>query len=266
MIEIFSKDNKLVKHVTKLCDDRKYRYKTRQFIIEGLRLVREAYICNADMEYAFVTRDFYEKNSGFVDNISACLKECYIINDTLAKKISDTQNPQGIFCICNMNDNNLYTSDINSDGKYVILNSLQDPGNVGTIIRSADAFCVSAVIVSEDCADIYSPKVIRSTMGSCFRVKSIICKKENICDTIRALKNKNIKVYATNLDKNSKDIREVTLGKGSCIVTGNEGNGLPQDVIDVCDGSVIIPMNDKTESLNASIATAICIWEMFRQD
>lgn len=264
MIEIFSKENKLVKHITKLSDDRKYRYKTRQFLIEGLRLVREAYITNAKISYAFVTREFYEKNTEFVDNISAITKECYIISPAIAKQISETQNPQGIFCVCDMSDNQLYASDIVPGGKYLVLSSLQDPGNMGTIIRTADAFSLTGIIISDDCVDIYSPKVIRSTMGSCFRVNLIISKKENMGDTIRALKNKDIKVYAAALSEKSKLVMDADMSGGCAFVIGNEGNGLEQEIIDCCTEPVIIPMNEKTQSLNAAIAASVLMWEMFK--
>ena len=264
MIEIFSKENKLVKHITKLSNDRKYRYKTKQFLIEGLRLVREAYITNAKLSYAFVTREFYEKNKDFVDNIAGAAKECYIISPAIAKQISETQSPQGVFCVCEMRDNQLYASDIKSGGKYLVLCSLQDPGNMGTIIRTADAFSLDGVILSDDCVDIYSPKVIRSTMGSCFRVNLIISKKENMEDTIRALKNKEIKVYAAALSEKSRCVTEVNMDGGCAFVIGNEGNGLEKEIIDCCTEAVIIPMNEKTQSLNAAVAGSVLMWEMFK--
>ena len=264
MIEIFSKENKLVKHITKLSSDKKYRYKTREFLIEGLRLVREAYITNASISYAFVTREFYEKNNEFVDHLASACKECYIISSALSKQISETKSPQGIFAVCSMDDNSLYKDDLKENGKYLILCSLQDPGNLGTIIRTADAFSIDALILSDDCVDIYSPKVIRSAMGSSFRVKTIISKKENMPDTIRALKNKGLRVYAATLSDDSQSLAEIEFSSGCAVCIGNEGNGLEEDIISNCSSSVIIPMNDKTESLNAGVASAIFMWEMFK--
>ena len=155
----------------------------------------------------------------------------YTVDDNICKKISDTKANQGVFAIVKSKDNSLNIDDIDSDGKYLILNNLQDPGNLGTLLRTADAVGISGVILSNNCCDIYNPKVLRSAMGSIFRVK----------------------VYVEN-----------DFSKGSAVVIGNEGNGLSNDDAMLCDERVTIKMHGNINSLNAAMAGGIILWEMKR--
>jgi len=184
----------------------------------------------------------------------------YIVTEDIAKKISETQTPQGVFALIAMLDNKPNTAKIFNNGCFAILNSLQDPGNIGTIIRTAAAFGIDGLFLSNDCPDIYSPKILRSTMGGVFKQPVFIA--ESITALISEMRRAGITVYAANLDKKSLKLGSVSFGAGTAVVIGNEGNGLPQSIIDACDKSVIIPMQGSTESLNAATAAAVLMWEM----
>jgi len=184
----------------------------------------------------------------------------YIVTEDIAKKISETQTPQGVFALIAMLDNKPNTAKIFNNGCFVLLNGLQDPGNIGTIIRTAAAFGIDGLFLSHDCPDIYSPKILRSTMGGVFKQPVFIA--ESITALISEMRRAGITVYAANLDKKSLKLGSVSFGAGTAVVIGNEGNGLPQSIIDACDKSVIIPMQGSTESLNAATAAAVLMWEM----
>lgn len=262
MAEITSKDNQYIKLAVKLQKSKKARQEAGMFVAEGLRICMEASnskICKISL----MTDNFITKNPKEASIIANSSDENYTIEEHLCAKISTTQASQGVFCFCALLDNRFTDDKIKIGGKYMLLSSLQDPGNIGTIIRGADAFNIDGVIISSDCPDIYSPKVLRSTMGGVFRQKIMVC--DDVKEAITSIKNKGIKVYATALYSDSININDADLSEGCAAVIGNEGNGLAKEVIHCCDGSIIIPMNEQTESLNAAAATTIVMWEMFRQ-
>ena len=152
--------------------------------------------------------------------------------------------------------------DIDSNGKYLILNNLQDPGNLGTLLRTADAVGISGVILSNNCCDIYNPKVLRSAMGSIFRVKVYV--ENDFSKVIDMLKSKQLKTSAAVVDKDAVSIIDADFSKGSAVVIGNEGNGLSNDDAMLCDERVTIKMHGNINSLNAAMAGGIILWEMKR--
>ena len=173
--------------------------------------------------------------------------------------LSDVQNPQGILAVIqkeNSEENIDYKQDI-----IVILDGIQDPGNLGTIIRTIDSAGLSQIIISNDTADCYNPKVVRSTMGAIFRVK--IIESDNLVDTIKNLKRHKFKVMATSLETD-KNIYNIEYNK-IAIIIGNEGNGVSKEVLQAADIKAKIPMLGKTESLNASVATGIILYEYVRK-
>ena len=262
MAEIISKDNQYIKLATKLQKSKKERIQEGMFLAEGLRICTEA-AKNGICKVALMTDEFARKNIYSAQFIASKSEKTFTIDEKLCSKISDTKASQGIFCLCTLLDNRFSNDKIKNSGKYMLLSSLQDPGNIGTIIRGADAFCIDGVIISEDCPDIYSPKVLRSTMGGVFRENIMVC--DDIKSAIKALQDKQIKVYAAALYSDSVRVDEADFESGCAAVMGNEGNGISQDVISCCDASVIIPMNPETESFNAAAATTILMWEMFRR-
>ena len=185
-----------------------------------------------------------------------------ILSDNVFGHVSDTKTPQGILCIVKQMEYHLETLLKVENPHFVVLDNLQDPGNLGTIVRTAEGAGVDAVFMSKDCVDIYNPKTIRSTMGSIYRVPFIYI--EDIPSLLQILRGKGIQSYAAHLDgKNAYD-REDYCG-GTAILIGNEGNGLRDEVVKNADVLVRIPMCGKVESLNAAIAASLFMFEVFRQ-
>ena len=255
---IASKDNKQVKRCAKLVSSRKYRREEGLFVTEGQRLCEDAVRSGLKPLQTFIVEDMMEKCSTVLEQS----EQIFVITEELSAKISDTQTPQGVFCVFQALDNGT-TVDTMKWQRVLLLSSLQDPGNIGTIIRSAEAFGIDGLILSADCPDLTSPKVLRSTMGGVFRLPIKVV--ENIETAIEELKEQGFAVYATALSDKSVPITELKLEGKCAAVIGNEGNGLTQQVIDACTAPVIIPMAGKAESLNAAIAASIVIWEMCRQ-
>ena len=184
---------------------------------------------------------------------------CIYVTEKVFSGITDVTNPQGILAVIGKN------TDINeidyNQNLFLVLDNIQDPGNMGTILRTADSINLKQIIVSKGTADCYNPKVVRSTMGAIFRVKVIEC--EDLKKVVKEMKKRKIKVYATDL-QTDKSIYDVDYKK-SAIVIGNEANGVSKELLEIADEKIRIPMIGKTESLNAAVATAIILYEVVRK-
>ena len=227
MQRISSKDNSLIKHIKRL-KEKKYRDEYGEYIIEGLKLIKEAIQENADRKHIF-------------------------------KLLSDVENPQGVLAVIGKPNKE---TDINLNEDIILaLDDIQDPGNLGTILRTADSVGLKQILVSKGTADSYNPKVVRSTMGAIFRVKVIEC--EILKDVLKDLQSKEYKVMTTSLK--AKETIYETDYKKKIIVIGNEANGVSKEILNLADEKVIIPMLGKTESLNVSVATGVILYEYVRQ-
>lgn len=185
--------------------------------------------------------------------------DCIYVSEKVFNSITDVINPQGIMAILKKPKNDENEIDFSQD-IYLLLDGIQDPGNMGTILRTADSLNIKQIIVTKSTADIYNLKVVRSTMGAIFRVK--IVEVDNLAKTVKELKKHKIKVYATDL-RTDKSIYDVNFGK-SAIVIGNEANGVSNEVLEESTERIKIPMLGKTESLNAAVATGLILYEAFR--
>lgn len=256
---ISSKDNDLIKHIRKL-KDKKYRDESNEYIIEGIKLIEEAVKENAEIKKVIVCDDTtrtYEIPTNVMLEIAKY--ECVYVTEKIFNMITQVTNPQGIMAIVKKNVTNSeidYSQDI-----IVVLDGVQDPGNLGTILRTVDSVGLSQIIVSKETADAFNPKVVRSTMGAIFRVK--IIESEDLQETIKQMKKHHFKLMVTSLQTN-KSIYDMELNK-RIIVIGNEANGVSKMLQDMSDEKVKIPMLGKTESLNASVATGIILYEYVRQ-
>ena len=256
---ISSKDNDLIKHIRKL-KDKKYRDENHEYIIEGVKLIEEAVKENAEIKKVIVCDDTtrtYEIPTNVMLEIAKY--ECVYVTEKIFNLITQVTNPQGIMAIVKKNVTNSeidYSQDI-----IVVLDAVQDPGNLGTILRTVDSVGLTQIIVSKETADAYNPKVVRSTMGAIFRVK--IIEAENIQETIKQMKKHHFKLMVTSL-QTDRSIYDIELNK-RIIVIGNEANGVSKEIQDMADEKVKIPMLGKTESLNASVATGIILYEYVRQ-
>lgn len=260
MQEITSKENNFIKHVKKL-KDKKYRDISSEYIIEGIKQVAEAIQEKVKIKQ-IVLCDDCEKNSNIPKDlmyeIAKC--ECVYVTEELFKYLSEVQTPQGILAIIEKNNQDKeidYSQDI-----IVALDDIQNPGNLGTIIRTVDSIGSTQILVSKGTVDVYNPKVIRSTMGAIFRVKIIEC--EDLKETLDEIKKHKFKVIVSSL-QTKKTIYDIDYYK-KVIVIGNEANGVKKEIQKVADEKVKIPMIGKTESLNASVATGIILYEYVRQN
>lgn len=257
---ITSKDNELVKHIKKL-KEKKYREEYGEFIIEGTKMIEEAINENAKIKTIIICDDC--KTQGCIPNelmYEIAKLNCIYVSEKVFGFITDVINPQGILAV--IEKPNLRENKINYENdNFLILDGIQDPGNIGTILRTVDSLNIKQIIVSQDTADIYNPKVVRSTMGAIFRVN--VVESDDLVKTVREMKKHKIKIYATDLNTD-KTIYSVNYEK-SAIIIGNEANGVSIKMLQNADERIKIPMIGKTESLNAAVATSIILYEVYRE-
>ena len=267
MEKITSPNNERIKQIVKMLSTPKERKYSGKYMAEGLRMVRE--IPAEDLDQIFITDEFF-KNHVIEDerllklvNSAINRNDCYIVSDIVLRKLADTENPQGIVATVKMKTYEL--SDLLGDASDVpmilVIEKMQDPGNMGTIIRTAEGAGATGLLVSYDSVDIYSPKVVRSSMGSILR-KPIVVTYDLLGD-IGKLKEKGIKIYGMHLDGSS--IYETNLTGPSAFLIGNEGNGLSKEISEQADKLLRIPMMGEVESLNAGASATIIAYEAFRQ-
>lgn len=247
MVEITSIKNPKIKELMGLYD-KKNRNVLKKFLIEGYHLVDEAYFCE-QLDY-IVTKN--------IDDFKKYNCDGYLVTDEIIKKLSTTVNSQGIIGIVNMNNEFDINCIIKNGRNFVILDNVNDPGNLGTIIRTSAGLGVDAIFVSSDTVDVYNDKVLRSTQGSIFKIPVI---KTDLVELISLLKDNNIYVYATALDAKI-NLRDVQRKEKIALVFGNEANGISDDIKSLVDEKFLIPMANKVESLNVAIACAICIYTL----
>ncbi len=258
-MKITSRKNPAVTAFRELNRDRKKRGEERLFNIEGVRLCLEAVRSGIKIVNAFVSESAAEKYPDAYKEL--CEKtEPVMIDDDISSYISDTKTPQGMFITAEMLDSRSKMSKIEK-GRFLLLDGLQDTGNIGTVIRTCDALGMSGLILSPECADIYSPKVVRGAMGSLFRLPFIVAPLTGIIGDMRA---DGYDIYAAVPDKNAESIDSVQFGEKCAFIIGNEGNGISEPVIQAAGKSIYIPI-ENAESLNAAVAAAIFCNEIRRQ-
>ncbi len=237
---ITSSDNKEIKRVSKL-NSKKYRELEKEFIVEGEHLVEESY------KKGLLKKIFLLEN----ENIEIDIEKIYVSYDVM-KKVSNLDTPPKVIGICSL----LKEKEVGD--KVLVLDGVQDPGNLGTIIRSAVAFNIDTIILSNDTVDIYNPKVIRSTQGMLFNINII---RKDIKEEITKLKDKNYSIYTTNVS-NGIDIKDVEKSNQFVLIVGNEGSGVSKDISKLADYSICINTNKNVESLNVAVATSILLYEL----
>ena len=258
MKEILSKDNKLIKYIAKLQTSAKFRREECRFVAEGLRVCVEAAINKASIESVLITETALNKHKNEVVPLLESGADVYLTSEKALAAACDTKTPQGVICVIKTLDNNIDLDTINN--KYILLENVQDPSNLGTVLRTADALGLNGVIMTSDCCDIYSPKVCRGAMGALFRVPFMII--DNAPSFIRDF-NKHGRSFAA-VVRNADSVTDADFSGNTLIVVGNEGNGLTKETIEACSSAVTIKMCNNAESLNASIAAAILMWEMIK--
>lgn len=253
---ITAKDNQLIKNIAKLQGSSRFRHECEMFVLEGMRLCADALENNVHFEKILFTQGFREKNQEIMNKFIDNSDESFEISEQLFNKISDTKTPQGVLSVCRMQKNDSFEFDKN--GKYIALENIGDPSNLGAICRSSEALGIKGIIVSSDGCDPYSPKVLRASMGTVLRMPVFITD-----DLVSTLKGCELMKYACVVD-NAEKITDVSFAGGCISLIGNEGSGLTDEVISICDKRITIPMAGRVESLNASVAAAIVMWEMVK--
>ncbi|KAB1438525.1 TrmH family RNA methyltransferase [Candidatus Galacturonibacter soehngenii] len=254
---ITSVSNKQVKNIIQLTKKSKIRKETNQFVVEGIKMFQEA--PKEAIRQIYVSESFLAK-----DNHKDILGDCKyeVMQDFVFQAASDTKTPQGILCIIEQFHYNTIDIIRKNPAHIIVLEDLQDPGNLGTILRAGEGAGITGVILSKNCVDIYNPKTIRSTMGSIYRVPFVYV--EDLKKTVEELKRNNIEIYAAHL-KQSQDYDKIDLTKSHAFMIGNEGNGLSDEISSIANSYLKIPMEGEVESLNAAIAASILMYETARQ-
>ena len=281
---ITSTSSSQVKHIVNLQKKSKLRKEEKQFVVEGIKMVSEA--PKDRLVKVYISETFKADNEEFLKkmNYEALGKDILeVVSDNVFVRMSDTQTPQGIMAVVKMSDvciEDMFEKDNYTDSKddgadkvedntvdakkqplLLILENLQDPGNLGTIVRMAEGAGVTGIIMSSNTVDIYNPKTIRSTMGSLYRVPVIYV--DDICKAVDECKEKGVKVYAAHL-KGTDNYNQKDYAQPTAFMIGNEGNGLSDRLTQKADELVRIPMQGKVESLNAAIACTILTYEAVR--
>lgn len=258
---ISSKDNKRLKTVKKLIASASFRREQGLFTAEGLRLCEDALRSGAQVDSAYFSEEFFEKHRDFAQRAQRVAGKGFLLKNSIFSALCDTKTPQGVLFVIKTLDKTLDFDKMKKNGNIVALDNVQDPTNLGTILRSAEAFGVDGVVLSRDCCDIYAPKVIRGSMGAVFRQPFAVV--DDLPAFIRGF-NRVGTSFAAVLERDSKSLCDCDFsGKALCAV-GNEGNGLSDAVVSACSQKVFIPMSGGAESLNASAAASILIWEMIK--
>jgi len=269
---ISGRNNAFITEICKL-KQKKYRNQTGLFYVEGIKLFKE--VLNSkyrkNIKYIIADESIAGKivGDGVLDVPQIPVgvadtpfqketdAELITVTNEVYKKITDEEAFQGVMCVIEKPSEDIILS---YDKPVIILISVRDPGNVGTVIRTANAVCDADIILSDDCADIYSSKTQRAAMGAIYRQNIKISKDIEI--DIANLKKNGYNIFATHLDKNSRSIEEVEFNSKTAVIFGNEGNGLDGEIVKICDEKIIIPINQGSESLNVSVAAGIVLWEM----
>lgn len=249
--------NTRIKTLVQLKDKSKLRNEKGLFLVEGLKMFLEAPI--ERIREVYVSESFYLKCT-IQEQLHALNYE--VVSDEVFKKISDTVTPQGILTVLEQYQYKLEDLLKKENPCFLLLEDIQDPGNLGTMIRTGEGAGIDGVILSSNSVDIYNPKTIRSTMGSIYRVPFFYT--ADLTGVIKQLQKKNITVYAAHL-QGKEYFDQMDYTKGSAFLIGNEGNGLKEETAKAADCYVKIPMHGKLESLNAAIAGTLFIYEAERQ-
>ena len=254
---ITSTSNPQVKKLLQLQKKSKARNEENVFLVEGLRMFAE--VPEERVEKVYISESLYNKKK---QELKLERFSVEILTDSVFSHVSDTKTPQGILCVVKQEKYDIEEFLNLENPHFMVLDNLQDPGNLGTIVRTAEGAGVNAIFLNKESVDIYNPKTIRSTMGSIYRMPVIYV--EDLLELLQIFRERGIKSYAAHLDgKNSYD--KESYQSGTAILIGNEGNGLREEVASAADVWVQIPMQGQVESLNAAIAASILMFEVYRQ-
>ena len=270
---ITSRQNPTVKRICALLE-KKARRREGLFRFDGIKLLVEAAVKGVKIEIIAVSESASDSVLTEINSLidSGKLDESRIlyVSEQIFDKMSEESSPEGVITVAHFIGSR--HKEVSSAGDYrldrgeriLLAESLRDPGNLGTVIRTSAALGIDRLIITDDCADLYNPKTVRAAMGGLFALNIDVVKACELQALISSLKNDGRKIYATALTDKAVKIGELSLSRGDAFVIGNEGHGLSIETINAASGVAIIPMTEGSESLNAAAAAAICIWETVR--
>lgn len=270
---ITSRQNPQIRWVCGLSEKKK-RKETGLFRFDGIKLFSEALTNEVEIVAVFVRMPMDVTVERLLEQATrkgrVSEEQIIAVNDSVFDKITEEKSPEGVVTVARQLEK-LHTrqqsadaSTLGKERRILIAESLRDPGNLGTVMRSCAALGIDCLVLTADCADLYNPKTVRSAMGALFRLPTVTVAPEELPAWIGQLRDTGRRVFAAALRENAQRIGELKLTQGDCFVIGNEGHGLSEATIEACDGTAIIPMREGNESLNAAAAAAICIWETVR--
>ena len=270
---ITSRNNPIVKWAASLLD-KKGRQASSSFIAEGVKLTLEAVRASLPVSHIFISED---RKCEVLPGILSCIDETgsrdieiFLLSQNAFDKISTEKAPQGVISVIKyldffFNIDIIYKEEffLPPSDRAIALCSVRDPANLGSVIRSSVAFGVDHIILSEDCADLYNPKTVRSAMGSLFKVKT--SRVKSFSDFISTARMCNRRVLCAELSDGAVSLNDANLVSSDIVIIGNEGHGIPAEISELSDGAVYIPISNKTESLNAAVAAGIFMWEQSKK-
>ncbi len=253
METIVSKDNPRIREYARLSSQKKARAASGLFVLEGVKLLEEAVRSQVGIERVFVTQRCLDSGKKQLAVLAGLEDKTALITGAAEQRLSQSQSPQGVYAVCKIPDRRPRPE---NGGTYLGLWDVQDPGNVGTMIRTADALGFDGVILSQGCCDLYNLKTIRAAMGSLFRMPLLQTDMAAFLDRHRGI----LRSFASVVDQDAPKLGGVNFPDGTIIIIGNEGNGLSPEQVAACDERVTIPMRGRAESLNAAMAATILMW------
>lgn len=263
---ITSKSNETISFISKLAN-KKHRILNKLFVCDGIKLFEEAFLFGAKIKFIVIDNSA-ELSENTKNIVRKCLEKgskLLCVEKHVFEKVTTEIAPQGLICVCEFLDNkHVFCKSIDKKdlvkSKIFVLESIRDPGNMGTILRNAVALGIDMLILSKDCADIYSPKVIRASMGALFKIDLRIV--DDLLMSIETVKSSGRRVLAAALDDKALVLGKDVLLSDDVIILGNEGHGMSLETISICSNVIFIPMKGNTESLNVAMASAILMWEI----
>ncbi len=255
--KIISKDNSLIKLTSLIQKSSKARKEEGLFVLEGFRICMDAAENGVSFDTLILSESVYEKMSDDILFLSKNSENGAVVSDELFKKISDTASPQGIIAVCPIPE---ISTKLNACGRYVALENISDPANLGAIARTAESLGINGLIITGDSCDIYSPKSLRASMGTLLRMPVFLCD-----DILSFIKENSLRGFAC-VAQDRADILfgEFKFSNGDVVIIGNEANGLKQSTKENAYKTITIPMCGNVESLNAASAASIAMWELMK--
>lgn len=263
---ISGKNNPTITDISKL-SAKKYRMQNELFVCDGVKLFLEAVKYGANIRYIVL-----DNSAELSQEVAECVRKSAFdgakilcVESYIFEKLSSENAPQGIITVCEFyKKRHAFSTSVKNDEirgkKTMVLESVRDPGNIGTIFRNAVALGIEKMIISSDCADIYSQKVVRASMGAIFKLDIYVV--DDLIETVENIKQDGRRVLATALNDKALVLGKDKVSADDVIILGNEGHGMSQKLIDSCTDVLFIPMNENTESLNVAMASAIIMWEI----